>query len=236
MEIAEKRNKARNGSGVAWSRGYVQRSTRAAIRGILVLLVLAHARVRALIPTTLVHSFKHTRRSLSCAFARSRVVVVGGWPSAAWWGEVVAGWGWAARAERGRVGSGQKGRDSFSTRQPERRMRLRQSSRSLVIYHSPSRSPPLPPCPCPIAFSARLSVSNIEFPLYNSLCPIYRPAYVRNVFLVHPSDASVIIAYDFRDTGDENRESEITGCWLKKTSLSFSLHSLSVYRGVFCKL
>lgn len=69
-----------------------------------------------------------------------------------------------------------------------------------------------PPCPCPIAFSARLSVSNIEFPLYNSLCPIYRPAYVRNVFLVHPSDASVIIAYDFRGTGDESRESEITGC------------------------
>lgn len=112
----------------------------------------------------------------------------------------------------GREREGQKGRDSFSTRQPERRMRLRQSSRSLVIYHSPSRSSPLPPPPCPIAFSARLSVSNIEFPLYNSLCPIYRPAYVRNVFLVHPSDASVIIAYDFRGTGDESRESEITGC------------------------
>lgn len=233
MEIAEKRNKARNGSGVAWSRGYVQRSTRAAIRGILVLLVLAHARVRALIPTTLVHSFKHTRRSLSCAFARSRVVVVGGWPSAAWWGEVVAGWGWAARAERGR------GRREETAFQRVSRKGEWGCGRVLVLswYITP---PPVPlhspPCPCPIAFSARLSVSNIEFPLYNSLCPIYRPAYVRNVFLVHPSDASVIIAYDFRGTGDESRESEITGCWLKKTSLSFSLHSLSVYRGVFCKL
>lgn len=227
MEIAEKRNKARNGSGVAWSRGYVQRSTRAAIRGILVLLVLAHARVRALIPTTLVHSF-----ALVCV----RTVESGGGGGMTERRLVGRSRRGVGMGSAGREREGQKGRDSFSTRQPERRMRLRQSSRSLVIYHSPSRSSPLPPPPCPIAFSARLSVSNIEFPLCNSLCPIYRPAYVRNVFLVHPSDASVIIAYDFRDTGDENRESEITGCWLKKTSLSFSLHSLSVYRGVFCKL
>lgn len=100
VEIAEKRNKARNGSGVAWSRGYVQRSTRAAIRGILVLLVLAHARVRALIPTTLVHSFKHTRRSLSCAFARSSRRE---WR---WWGDDRAPRG-GEKSSRG--GDGQRG-------------------------------------------------------------------------------------------------------------------------------
>lgn len=122
-------------------RGATQRSIRAAIQGILVLLVLAYARVRALIPTT--GSFIQTYASPSYAFARLSY--------REWWWEMterrVVG------RSRRRVGIARSGRererreDSFSTRQPERRMRLRQSSRSLVIYHSPSRSPLLPPVP-----------------------------------------------------------------------------------------
>lgn len=50
------------------SRDRTQRSTGAAIQGILVLLVLAYARVRALIPTT--GSFIQTYAPLSYAFAR----------------------------------------------------------------------------------------------------------------------------------------------------------------------
>lgn len=156
------------------SRDRTQRSTGAAIQGILVLLVLAYARVRALIPTT--GSFIQTYAPLVCVrtVKLSRAVV--GDDRAPRGGEKSSLSGGA----RSGKGEGRRREDSFSTRQPERRMRLRQSSRSLVIYHSPSRSPLL--LPCPIAFSVRLSVSNIEFPLYNSLYPIYRPAYVRTYF------------------------------------------------------
>lgn len=111
----------------------------------------------------------------------------------------------------GREREGQKGRQLFNASAGKENEVAAEFSFSRDIS-LPLPFPSTPPPSCPIAFSARLSVSNIEFPLCNSLCPIYRPAYVRNVFLVHPSDASVIIAYDFRGTGDESRESEITGC------------------------
>lgn len=154
-------------------RGATQRSIRAAIQGILVLLVLAYARVRALIPTT--GSFIQTYASPSYAFARLSY--------REWWWEMterrVVG------RSRRRVGIARSGREREKGRQLFNASAGKENEVAAEFSFSRDISLPLAfpsTSPCPIAFSVRLSVSNIEFPLYNSLCPIYRPVYVRTYF------------------------------------------------------
>lgn len=114
-----------------------------------------------------------------------------------------------------RARSGERG-DSFSTRQPERRMRLRQSSRSLMIYHSPCRSLSLPPL-CPLVFVC-LSVSNIEFPVCIRGLSLFHLSSGRvrayfwfiRMFLWYCRTIPVLVTRI-----EEAWESEITSCWLK---------------------
>lgn len=115
--------------------GYTRReySSLSHIGNMRVHLVLAYARMRALTSTT--GSFIERRVGLACVrtVEPSRVAAsrCGDNCAPLGVGGTASEWRWSTTGKRrGRGG------DSFSTRQPERRMRLRQSSRSPVIYHS----------------------------------------------------------------------------------------------------
>lgn len=164
----EKRNEAwesQSGSGALRDR-QAHREAVVQPQGIRVRFVLAYARMRALIPTA--GSFIETTSSRVTARRRVVGITVHHLVGERWRRGDAVCMAYGVRAR-----SGERG-DSFSMRQPERRMRLRQSSRSLMIYHSPYRSLSLPPL-CSLVFVC-LSVSNIEFSacIRGSLCSTYR--------------------------------------------------------------